>query len=161
MSEFGITHWLIVAGIVWILWNILRRRPAKTNGRVSKSTGPDGGFPRIRGNGRYEVEVVGESHYDSSFEALRRRHKPADAEDESFGDALLTLESSNPHDPNAVAVHIEGLPVGYLSRAMARDFRQAIVRDGLQKYSQFAVGARLYWGGEDRLHSVQLDLPQA
>lgn len=117
------------------------------------------GIPRIRGPGSFSVEVVGESFHADAFAKLARRHKPTDLESEAFGDALLTLEPNNPHDPHAVSVSIEGLQVGYLSREVARDFRAAIKRDGLTKYQQFGVGARLYWGGDDELHSVQLDLP--
>lgn len=148
---------LIVAVIAYVM---LRKRPASGSG--SRMAVPGGGaIAHIRGHGRYDVDVVGESHYAASFATLAQRHKPDDTEDESFGDAVLTLEDTNPHDAQAVAVSLEGLPVGYLSRDMARDFRQAIARAGLGKHRRFAVGARLYWGGDDGIFSVQLDLPLA
>lgn len=146
---------LLVVGIVWFATR------SRGRGKPAAPSRPSGDPPRIRGPGRYEVEVVGESYHRDSFEALRRKHQPDDPDGESFGDAVLTLEDENPHDSQAVAVHLEGYPVGHLSRAMARDFRTAVRRDGLTQYKQFAVGARLYWGGEDRIYSVSIDLPQA
>ena len=166
MGSFSIWHWLIFFGIAWLLWRTLRRatrakgaHPAAE--RAARYAAPGGSIAKIRGNGRYEVDVVGESFYADSFTELARRHRPEHNDDESFGDAVLTLEDDNPHDKNAVAVHIEGLQVGYLSREMAADFRQAIQRDGLQHHRQFAAAARLYWGGEEALQSVTIDLPQA
>jgi hypothetical protein len=166
MGSFSIWHWLILFGIVWLLWRIFRRgtrdtAPSRPVDRPATHPAPGDSIAKIRGNGRYEVDVVGESFYAASFAELARRHHPEHNDDESFGDAVLTLEEGNPHDKNAVAVHIEGLQVGYLSRAMAADFRKAIRRDGLQKHRQFAVSARLYWGGAEELQSVTIDLPQA
>ena len=85
---------------------------------------------------------------------LFRAHGVGDRDAEWFGDALLKLEPDNPHDRNAVGVYLEGRKVGHLSCEMARDFRQAIVRDGLADRSEFAVTARVYWGGSERHHSV-------
>ena len=154
MSYFLILFALVAIGAVIYL--------SKSKGKAT-STVPalGGGIAKIRGNGRFEVDVVGESFYKDSFVELARRHKPTNADSESFGDAVLSLDDKNPHDRNAVAVHIEGLQVGHLSRSMAVDFRKAIARDGLQQHRQFAVAARLYWGGDEGLRSVSLDLPQA
>ncbi len=114
---------------------------------------------RIRGDGRYAAEVVGESHYGDNFRRLRQEMRPKGADEEWFGDALLRLEGDNPHDDQAVAVFIDGRQVGYLGRDLARDFRFSIQRGGLTARSEFAVGARIYWGGDDGLFSVSLDLP--
>jgi hypothetical protein len=161
-TEKTMTTFLVVCAILALIGYVVVRA-RRTEARGSSTSGQPslgGGMPKIRGNGRYSVEVVGESHYAKSFKELMRKHKPSSNDEEAFGDALLTLEDDNPHDRNAVSVTIEGLRVGYLSREMAVDFREAIARDGLQKYRQFAVGARLYWGGDDELHSVSLDLPE-
>ena len=133
------------------------RRPTRS-GDSPPAAGKPGQFPRIRGPGRFATQVVGESHYRASFLELTRRHQP-DVDSESFGDAVLTLEENNPHDANAVSVTLEGLPVGHLDRAMAKDFRAALKRDGLTQFRQFACGARLYWGGDEEIFSVSLDLP--
>lgn len=157
MSIWG---WLVIVLVAAIVWRLLTRR-APASDQAGTVAAPGGVIAKIRGNGRFEVDVVGESFYAENFETLARRHKPTDNEDESFGDAVLTLDDHNPHDAQAVAVFIEGLQVGHLSRDMARDFRAALKRDGLQQHRQFAVAARLYWGGDERHFSVTLDLPQA
>lgn len=118
-----------------------------------------GAIARIRGDGQYAGEVVGESHYKAAFERLLG--KGAYSEEDRLCDALLRLENDNPHDSSAVGVYIDGIKVGNLSRADARDFRDALKRDGLGKLREVAVGARVYCGGEDGHFSVQLDLPQA
>ena len=58
------------------------------------------------------VNVAGESHYQ---EALREIVGSA-AEIAVDTEAQLVPEPSNPHDPNAVMVQIDGKLVGYLSR---------------------------------------------
>lgn len=156
-------EYIVLAVVIIALAYIVLQRLGRSGAASSAPThaGPGGRIAKIRGNGRFEVDVVGESHYADNFTTLAKRHKPGDKEDESFGDAVLTLEDTNPHDPKAVGVTLEGLQVGYLSREMARDFREAIKRDGLGKHRQFAVAARLYWGGDEGHFSVQLDIPQA
>ena len=61
------------------------------------------------------VNVAGESHYQ---EALREIVGAAAGDREVAVDteALLIPEPSNPHDPNAVMVHIDAHLVGYLPR---------------------------------------------
>lgn len=159
MSSFSVWHWLILALIVLWIWRAATRN--RRPGSRPEPSAPTGLYAKIRGTGHFDTEVVGESFYAEAFEELFRAHGVGDRDAEWFGDALLKLEPDNPHDRNAVGVYLEGRKVGHLSREMARDFRQAIVRDGLADRSEFAVTARVYWGGSERHHSVSLDLPQA
>jgi hypothetical protein len=141
MGSFSVWHWLILGAIVLWIWVTFFRKSQRSPATPPAARG-GATIAKIRGNGRFDTEVVGESHYAESF------------------DAVLKLEANNPHDRNAVAVYLEGRQVGYLSRDMAQDFRQALLRDGLTGRDEYAVAARVYWGGEDRHHSVSLDLPQ-
>lgn len=148
--------WLVVlaaiAAVAIGIWKSKALPPA---------AGPATHQPRIRGNGKFEVEVVGESFYTEAFRELFAAQVRADAEDDLVLDATLVLEDDNPHDSNAVAVYIRGRKVGHLARSMAADFRRAIVRDGWRAYRSFDVAARVYLGGDDETFSVSLDLPQA
>src|SRR4051794_685699 len=60
------------------------------------------------------VRVVGTSHYQDALLALSgRKH---DEEIRLDKVATFVPEPDNPHDPNAIAVQIDGHLVGYLSR---------------------------------------------
>lgn len=70
--------------------------------------------------------VRGESHYQDALSDLcggkiEGGHKFA-------CEADLVPEPDNPHDPNAVAVFIQGRKVGYLPRQSARRFGKAAKR---------------------------------
>jgi hypothetical protein len=84
---------------------------------------------RWRASGYYRVEVVGEASYQNELEAIagRKTDKSKDFECK----AVLTPESDNPHDANAVAVLITGRRVAYLSREDAVRYRAALARLGL------------------------------
>lgn len=146
----GVVVLAVVARAVWLmLW-------APKDGADQSAGGPVIG-PRIRGLGSYAFEVVGESHYAQSFvDILGSR---AGTEDEVFGDAVLKLENRNPHDPNAVAVWVQGRQVGHLSRALAVDFRNRLRSSAVPQATEVAVGCRIYCGGAARMFSVSLDLP--
>ena len=58
--------------------------------------------------------MVGTSHYQDALLALTGRI--GDEEIRVQKVALFVPEPDNPHDPNAIAVHIDGKLVGYLSR---------------------------------------------
>jgi HIRAN domain-containing protein len=60
------------------------------------------------------VRVVGTSHYQDALLELSGRK--GDEEIRLQKIAVFVPEPDNPHDPNAVAVEIEGRLVGYLSR---------------------------------------------
>lgn len=88
------------------------------------------------GNRRFDLKVVGESHYEENLydlcgpatEHMRQLAKTA----------VLTLETNNPYDRNAVRVDIDGLTVGHLSRTDAAWFRQMC---GAPSGSRFACEA--------------------
>ena len=70
------------------------------------------------------IRVVGTSHYqDTLLELAPRRH-----DEEIRRDAIATLqpEPDNPHDPNAIAVHIDVKLVGYLSRDENRRWQDIV-----------------------------------
>ncbi|MEK6228650.1 MAG: HIRAN domain-containing protein [Actinomycetota bacterium] len=70
------------------------------------------------------VNVAGESHYQ---EALREIVGPTTAAEIAVDtEALLVPEPSNPHDPNAVMVQIDGKLVGYLPRDEAAAYGPAL-----------------------------------
>ena len=60
------------------------------------------------------VRVVGTSHYQDALLELSGRR--GDEELRLDKVAVLVPEPDNPHDPSAIAVHIDGRLVGYLSR---------------------------------------------
>ncbi len=62
--------------------------------------------------------------------------------------ASLVLEGSNPYDPQAVRVDIDGKTVGYLSRPTARAFRQQVAA-GQPEGTALPCKARIK-GGWDR-----------
>lgn len=104
------------------------------------------------GGGSYDMEIVGESHYLANLRAIS-----GDGEVRHYCDALLRMEDDNPHDSNAVAVYIEGLKVGYLSREIAKGYRQQVEPHG--KFDG-TCGAVIVGGGEGRRNlGVWLDLP--
>ena len=147
---------VVIGGLGLLAWALSSKGNRQPQARNTPPAGPR--VPRIGGNGRYSVDVVGESHHRASFEALLG--SLAYTDDERFGDALLQLQDDNPHDAQAVAVYVDGRQVGHLSRQMARDFRKALQRDGFGQLRQVAVGCRIYGGGEEGLFSVTLDLPE-
>jgi hypothetical protein len=96
--------------------------------------------------GAQDLEVVGESHYQKNLERLvgpRRR----DERVRSDIYALLVPEDGNPYDANAVAIWIEGLKVGHLSRADARRYRPGLLRLQEQHGQPIALKGVIAGGG--------------
>jgi hypothetical protein len=60
------------------------------------------------------VRVVGTSHYQDALLELSGRQGDEEIRLEKI--AVFIPEPDNPHDPNAIAVQIDGRLVGYLSR---------------------------------------------
>lgn len=125
------------------------------------ASGKPGTIPTIRGSGDFDVEVVGESHYQRHLRAICGRPTEDGVDMEIY--AGLILEDNNKHDDKAVAVHIENGCVGHLSKADARAFRDAIGKTTFANCKAFQVKA-LIRGGWDRgngdtgMYGVRLDM---
>lgn len=66
------------------------------------------------------LSVVGESHYQAALLAITGSSPGVEVAFDCI--AELLPEPTNPHDPHAVMVRIEGKCVGYLSRQNAQKF---------------------------------------
>ena len=73
------------------------------------------------------VRVVGTSHYQDALRALTARAGEEEVRREAI--AEFVPEPDNPHDPNAIAVHVDGRLVGYLARAENARWRDVFTRD--------------------------------
>jgi hypothetical protein len=109
----------------------------------------------LDGPGAFAVDVVGVSQYQGVLEAA--------AEAGGALTAALVLEDSNPHDDQAVAVHLGGQRAGYLSRANARAYRADLAAVGAGDVVVH-VKARIVGGfktrsGERAHFGLKLDLP--
>lgn len=110
------------------------------------------------------VEIVGEASYQGELAEL------AGPKTENgvnvYKTAALVPEPSNRHDKNAVAVKIDGLTVGYLSRDQVPGFHKAIASVGFGSASLVGFRARIHGGwkrpGNDEGHyGVTLLLPES
>lgn len=110
----------------------------------------------ITGPGAFAVDVVGVSQYQRVLEAA--------ADEGAIVSATLILEDSNPYDDQAVAVHLNGERIGYLSRANARFYRADLAAAGAER-ANVRCKAKIVGGFEtqsgDRAHfGLKLDLPK-
>lgn len=108
----------------------------------------------IAGDGAYGFPVVGESHYQVALNAICGGR--TETGHEHYCEAILETEPDNPHDPNAVAVRIDGRKVGHIPRDLAPRIARAI---GMHRA---AVKAVIVGGwsrrGEIGSYGVRLDL---
>ncbi len=93
-----------------------------------------------------DLEVVGESRYQDSLWSLAGTDDRSERIRISVT-ALLVPETDNPHDPQAVAVWVDGLKVGHLSRADARLYRPGILALHLAEGCPVAVPGVITGGG--------------
>ncbi|MGE0408731.1 MAG: HIRAN domain-containing protein [Amphiplicatus sp.] len=109
----------------------------------------------MTGDGSFDTEVVGESHYQDALDAICGG-KCEDGHELCI-EAVLAHEPQNRHDRNAVAVLIEGRKVGHLSRPDAKKFRQR----GLSSVQTQAmvVGGWRRRNGDEGHYGVRLDFP--
>lgn len=142
----SVLHWIVVGGIVWLLWKLLRPSPLEHDAAAQAE---------LRADSQYSAEVVGESYHGAGFIALRRA-LGREAGDEAYAEAELLLDDQNPHDGQAVAVVVQGQRLGHLPRESAAAFRAAAKRSGARP--PFKTKARVYFD-EGKRSSVTLDLP--
>ncbi len=98
------------------------------------------------------VEIAGESHYQDALIRLAAGTSPGEP---VRCVATLVPEPESPFDPRAIAVRIDGLHVGYLTRADARRWGPALAvlaRRGLQPQVRARiVGGRIRNGSREML----------
>lgn len=152
--------WIFIGLLAIVLVWAFAKKPSNKapSGNVLSSD-----IPRIAGNGRFAVEVVGESNYLHSFETICGPRSKDGVNMQTR--AHLVLEHNNTHDSNAVRVSIQGQTVGYLSRPVAANFRQVINAAGHSKHSVFDCAAVIRGGwdngsGKQGHYGVWLDIPQ-
>ena len=75
------------------------------------------------------VRVVGTSHYQDALLELSGRKGDEEIRVQKI--AVFVPEPDNPHDPNAIAVHIDGRLVGYLSRDENRRWLDVVAGGGI------------------------------
>lgn len=113
---------------------------------------------KVHGDGRFAMEVRGESHYQRALERVAKsRSAPGEP---VYTSARLTPER-NRHDPNAVRVEIDGRKVGYIPKELSAGFRHALkVHEigGVVQCPAVVRGGRQV-GREYYPFGVRLDLP--
>jgi hypothetical protein len=83
---------------------------------------------QLPGDGEFETEVVGESHYQDALAKIAGPKTSAGVD--LAVRARLVPEPDNPHDSNAVAIYVQGLKVGHLPRDMAAEWVETLRRRG-------------------------------
>ena len=115
----------------------------------------------VDGDGHFDLEVVGESHYQRHLRFLSERYEKKIGDRELV--AKLHYENTNPHDKKAIRVVIDGGTVGYLTRKDARLFRKRIEKvrpDGLiVSCDAEIIGGKRVGFFKKTKFSVWLDLP--
>ncbi len=112
---------------------------------------------QIRAGGEFDIDVVGESHYQDNLEIVASESGRGWDDDLQ---AWVVPEPDNPHDKNACAIYIDDLKVGYLRRQNAKEFKELIKLLDLDKYSKIGVKARLVGGTNNKpSFGVILDMP--
>lgn len=100
---------------------LFRRRPRPPSGATTNRIQLLG-----RDRGSALLPAVGESHYQRALEAICGRRGRSWTEVTCEVTAVLVPEPSNPYDPEAVMVTVDGRQVGHLSRADARAYAEVI-----------------------------------
>jgi hypothetical protein len=90
-----------------------------------------------------DIEIVGESFHEATIRTVRKRYGSDEFE------IVLRAETGNPYDPNAVAVDVDGAPVGHLSREMAMSWQPLVLAARSEGFAVTGV-ARVYGGSADK-----------
>lgn len=107
--------------------------------------------------GAKRLEVVGESFHRNNLDRIADAYE-APGPDTGFGViATLHAEPNNPHDPNAVAVHVLGLIVGHLPADIAAQYQPAVIRLAAEHRVPPALRGFLNTGHGELIYSITLD----
>ncbi len=97
-------------------------------------------------DGGEDLEVVGESYYQPNLWRLAGAHPGKERVREDIY-AVLVGEDDNPYDPDAVAVWINGLKVGHLSRENAQRYRPGLLAQQEAQGMPIALAGVITGGG--------------
>lgn len=90
------------------------------------------------------LEVVGESNYQEALKGLAGGRKREEGV-EIHTTATLVPEPSNPYDPNAIKVQIDGKLVGYIPRQVAKVLQPIIQK--LAEHGEIGACSAIIKGG--------------
>jgi HIRAN domain len=108
--------------------------------------------------GGNQIRVVGESYYEDNLDQVCGGRTDEGHDYDCM--AVLVAEPTNPYDPNAVAVYVDGRMVGHLPRDAAKAY-QPIARRLGGHYGACTANIRGGWdrgGGDTGHYGVVLDL---
>lgn len=115
-------------------------------------------MPKLAGTGGYDVEVVGESHYQQNLVRIAGKQTRDGRRVECV--ATLFLETNNNYDPDAICVEIGGKPVGYIPRYVATDLRSSLKAIGVVGGMRVDVDALIVGGRTGENYGVWLDIDE-
>jgi hypothetical protein len=102
------------------------------------------------------LRVAGAASYQDAIWQVVGEPTPPDDRPSWVGQARLEPEPTNPHDPNAVKIVVDGRTVGYLERSLARRLQAPIRRIEEREGAHVAVPAECSGGfrlpNGDRAH---------
>ena len=102
----------------------------------------------------YNYDVVGESFQRDHLTALIRAHNAFES-GEIYSTAVLELEPTNPFDPNAVKVVVEGTQVGYIPKFDSPAVTEMVKKSGKSSYE---VPVRIGWDTNSPLPLIGVKL---
>ena len=126
-----------------------------------KPAQPAAMMARLRGPGTFRLEIVGESYYQDALKKLCGG-RTTDGHRKEV-EVMLLHDDENQYDDKAIAIFIDGEPVGHLDRKTARNFRAQMIEagaTGMPAACQAIIVGGWDRGGDDVGHfGVKLDLP--
>lgn len=160
MSDWQLFLLIFVALLLYYRPGKAKQSGAPAERTTDRPTRPAAGSHHWPSRGEFDFVVVGESFHQDALAQLARNDTHDAWESEVV--AELVPESDNKHDPQAVAVRIQGRLVGHLSRQDARSFRRRLSQKGLAGATTTCdaviAGGRKSRGGDVAPYGVRLDI---
>ncbi|MAO64261.1 MAG: hypothetical protein CL666_04615 [Balneola sp.] len=107
----------------------------------------------LTGNGKYDYEIVGESHYQRNI--MKALNLSGGQSSKSF-QVTLIHDDYNKYDNQAIAVYIGEYKVGHLSKGKARGYRKLMKDLGFEGLYGKCNGT-VWGGGSKKNYGIWLD----
>lgn len=148
---------IVVLIIIVIAIKISRSR--KIASKSAPTNAPIGSI--VGDSWKFDFDIVGESFYQDNL--MRIAGGKSETNRRIITTATIIPYDTNPHDPQAVRVEIEGLTVGHLTRDSAREYRRQLkqkgVENGIFTCSAVILGGWDRGNGDEGHFGVKLDIP--